>query len=133
MSNYTPTLAERTQPSERWIEQMRANYPVERAIDEVFTRKLHNRLKPVEHTMDFSKLQEPLLTFLQGETGQSDIEIAKLKRLSGGASKEQFTFELTWQPKPGQRETTPLMIRMDPTESIVETHRLRECQVLRAM
>ncbi len=133
MSNYTPTLAERTQPSEQWIDQMRANYPVESAIDEVFTRKLHNRLKPVEHTMDFSKLQEPLLHFLQGETGQSDIKVENLKRLSGGASKEQFTFDLTWQPEPGKRETTHLMIRMDPTESIVETHRLRECQVLRAM
>jgi len=133
MSNYTPTLAQRSQPSEQWIEQIRASYPVEKAIDEVFTRKLHNRLKPVEHTMDFSKLQERLQRFLKDETGQADIKAENLKRLPGGASKEQFTFDLTWQTKSGQRETTHLMIRMDPTESIVETHRLRECQVLRAM
>ncbi|MBQ0718886.1 MAG: phosphotransferase family protein [Gammaproteobacteria bacterium] len=133
MSHYTPTLANRAQPSAQWIEKMRASYPVESAVDEVFTRKLHSRLKPVEHTMDFSKLQQPLLEFLQGETGQADIVVANLKRLPGGASKEQFTFDLTWQPEPGKRETRRLMIRMDPTESIVETHRLRESQVLRAM
>ena len=133
MSNYTPTLAERTQPSQQWIQQVRISYPVERAIDEVFTRKLHNRLRPVEHIMDFSTLQAPLLHFLKEETGQSNIVVENLKRLSGGASKEQFTFDLTWQAESGQRETLCLMIRMDPTESIVETHRLRECQILRAM
>lgn len=133
MKDYTPTLANRTKPTAAWISEVRRRYPVERSVDEVFTRKLMNRSKTTEHKTDFGLLETRLRAFLQQETGQKDIRIENLKRLSGGASKEQFTFELTWRAKPGEITTHKLMLRMDPTESIVETHRLRECQILRAM
>ncbi len=133
MTHYTNALANRAKPTEQWINTMRASYPVEKSVDEVFTRKLYSRLKPLEHTMDFSQLEQPLLAFLQEQTGQTNIKVENLQRLSGGASKEQFTFDLTWQATPGKQVTQALMIRMDPSESIVETHRLRECQILRAM
>ncbi|MGK2915630.1 MAG: phosphotransferase family protein, partial [Porticoccaceae bacterium] len=133
MKDYTPTLAQRTQPTPAWISETRNRYPVERTIDEVFTRKLENRTRSAEHKTDFSLLETRLHVFLQRETGQGDIRVENLKRLSGGASKEQFTFDLCWQAKPGATTTHKLMLRMDPTESIVETHRLREYQILRAM
>ncbi len=129
---YTDTLAERAQPTAEWIAQVRARFPVEKAIDEVFTRKLKNRAQASRQEMDFTRLQKPLEKFLRDQTAQPDLEVQDLRRLPGGASKEQFTFALNWRNSNGERENLPLMLRMDPRESIVETHRLRECQVLRA-
>ncbi len=133
MTDYTPTLVNRSAPTEQWIADVRARYTVERSVDEVFTRKLRRRLEPGQHTMDFSGLEGRLLSFLRNETSQQDLTIANLQRLPGGASKEQFVFDLNWRAEAGDAETRRLMIRMDPSESVVETHRLREYQVLRAM
>lgn len=134
MNDYTNTLAQRANPGEAWIQTIRKRFPVENSIDEVFTRKLHNRNKSTEHSMDFGRLPELLSEFIKQETQQDDILVENLHRLSGGASKEQFTFDLTWQPDGAQtRKKQRLMVRMDPTESIVETHRVREWQILRAM
>ena len=134
MDHYTSTLAQRAHPTDSWIEAMRKRFPVERAIDETFTLKLHKRNKSTEHSMDFANLKNLLFDFLVKETGQQDLLVENLKRLSGGASKEQFTFDLTWSPEGSKGQTKQaLMVRMDPTESIVETHRLREWQSLSAM
>lgn len=134
MTDYTTTLAQRSNPDDEWIANIRQRFPVEHAVDEVFTRKLNRRNESAEHSMDFANLPALLRDFLVKQTGQQDLTIENLQRLSGGASKEQFTFELNWQPEGSDERTTQqLMIRMDPTESIVETHRLREWQTLRAM
>jgi len=127
---YTPTQALRAKPTEAWISEIRARYPVETSVDEVFLRKLNNRDVAAIQDMDFTRLQEPLTQFLKQETGQADLEVQDLQRLSGGASKEQFTFDLLWQGPSGARETRKLMLRMEPKESIVETHRMREFQVM---
>ncbi|MEZ0147868.1 MAG: phosphotransferase family protein [Candidatus Reddybacter sp.] len=129
---YTPTQALRAKPTESWIADIRSCYPVETAVDEVFLRKLHNRNTAATQDMDFTRLQEPLTQFLKQETGQTDLQVQDLQRLSGGASKEQFTFDLLWQGPSGARETRKLMLRMEPKESIVETHRMREFQVMQA-
>lgn len=102
---------------------------MERALDAVLTRKLVQRAEPREQQMDFSTLQPRLLAYLHRVTGSTEVRIANLQRLTGGASKEQFTFDL-WRPETGPRR---LILRMDPLESVVETHRLREAQILRAM
>jgi aminoglycoside phosphotransferase (APT) family kinase protein len=52
------------------------------------------------------------------------VEIRDLARAPGGASKENFFFEAAGRS---------LLLRLDPGESIVETDRLREFQVLRAV
>ncbi|RLA56465.1 MAG: phosphotransferase family protein [Gammaproteobacteria bacterium] len=132
MNNYTTTQTNRTSPSAAWIADIRSRYPVERVVDEMFTRKLYKRKETAGQNLDFTRLHKPLVEFLKNETGQTDIEVLNLQRLSGGASKEQFTFDLVWQGPSGARETRKLMVRMDPKESIVETYRLRECQVLKA-
>lgn len=131
--SYTDTLAQRAQPSEQWIALIRERYPVERALDEVLTAKLRQRNNCENHFTDFAQLQTRLKDYLKFVTDQPDAQMANLKRLTGGASKEQFTFDLTWRQPEGDRQTRKLILRMDPAESIVETHRLREAQVLRAM
>jgi len=129
VASYTPTLALRATPTPEWIAAVRARFPVERALDAVLTRKLVQRAEPHEQQMDFSTLQPRLLAYLHRVTGSTELRIANLQRLTGGASKEQFTFDL-WRPETGART---LILRMDPLESVVETHRLREAQILRAM
>lgn len=53
--------------------------------------------------------------------------------LSGGASKLQMAFDLDWD-RPGiGRETTAMVLRMEPAESLVATSRLREFELIRAM
>ena len=133
MPYYTQTLKNRAHPDRAWIEQIRSRYPVERTIDEVLSKKLANRSHSAAHRTDFEHMETRLLDYLRAATDQDDITIANLARLSGGASKEQFTFDLTWRQKSGISDTRKLILRMDPSESIVETHRLREAQVLKAM
>lgn len=133
MVDYTQSQRLRATPTEAWIRTIRERFPVEAALDEVMTRKLENRRKSVEHLSDFSGLAERLVGYLRHATGQPALLLANLKRLSGGASKEQFTFDLTWKDNSGATVTRPMILRMDPAESIVETHRLREAQILRAM
>lgn len=133
MSVHTPTQRLRAAPTADWIAAIRGRFPVESHLDEVLTRKLQNRAQPVEHRTDFDNLAERLGAYLRRVTEQPDLELARLARLSGGASKEQFTFDLTWRHDDGARATRKLILRMDPSESIVETHRLREAQLLRAM
>ena len=133
MVDRTPTQHLRSAPTADWIAGIRARFPVERAIDEVFTRKLENRTRSSEHHTDVGALTERLERYLRAVTGQDDLEFANLQRLTGGASKEQFTFDLAWCPEGAERVRRKLILRMDPSESIVETHRLREAQLLRAM
>ena len=133
MTVHTPTQRLRAAPTADWIAAIRGRFPVESHLDEVLTRKLQNRAHPAEHRTDFDNLAERLGAWLRRVTGQPDLELARLARLSGGASKEQFTFDLTWRHDDGARATRKLILRMDPSESIVETHRLREAQLLRAM
>jgi aminoglycoside phosphotransferase (APT) family kinase protein len=51
-----------------------------------------------------------------------------LRRMGGGASKEQFTFEVE---RPGD-PTVRYVLRMDPLQTVVETDRRREFELLRA-
>jgi aminoglycoside phosphotransferase (APT) family kinase protein len=58
------------------------------------------------------------------------VRLDGLARMAGGASKEQFAFSLRHADAP---EPERLVLRMDPLESIAETCRLREAQMLRAI
>lgn len=133
MSLDTQSQRRRANPTSEWIQEVRTRFPVESSLDEVMTRKLEHRRKGLEHLSDFADLAERLTGYLRKNTGQGDLALANLRRLSGGASKEQFTFDLTWKDASGHKVTRKLILRMDPSESIVETHRLREAEVLKAM
>lgn len=62
--------------------------------------------------------------------GLRDPQIGDIRRLAGGASKEQFLFTLN---DPGTGATEQLVLRTDPTDGVLETSREREFEVLAAM
>jgi aminoglycoside phosphotransferase (APT) family kinase protein len=57
--------------------------------------------------------------------GMTDAELSDVRRMAGGASKEQFSFRL----RSGGGEPQRMVLRMDPPESIVETCRHREAEL----
>lgn len=62
--------------------------------------------------------------------GYRDVATSKVRRMSGGASKEQFAFRLVHADRPeGER----LILRMDPLECIAQTCRGREAQLQTAL
>ncbi|MGH8595121.1 MAG: phosphotransferase family protein, partial [Gammaproteobacteria bacterium] len=72
---------------------------------------------------------QPRLTQLFRSNGLPDARIDNLRRMGGGASKEQFTFALTTRDQSMRR----CVLRMDPMEAAVLTSRAREFAALHAM
>ena len=71
---------------------------------------------------------ERLGRLLDARRAQGDVR--NVRRMSGGASKEQFLFDLVDQASGGVQQ---LVLRMDPLEGIIETSRAREAQLLEAV
>ncbi|MFW2828934.1 phosphotransferase family protein [Sphingomonas sp. ID0503] len=71
-------------------------------------------------------VEEALARFLA--TAAPDARIEGLKRLGGGASKEQFSFHIA----AGHPQAGRYVLRMEPLQSISESDRRREFEVLRA-
>lgn len=100
---------------------------LERSIAVTMDRKLERR-GVVQHEAPVveviaERLQQFLATQIDGA-----FEVTDLRRMAGGASKEQFTFELDWD---GRHEK--MVLRMDPPASLIETPRMREVEILRAL
>lgn len=62
--------------------------------------------------------------------GFADIEISGVRRMAGGASKEQFGFTVRYAGAPNAQK---FILRMDPLEGIAQTCRGREAQLHNAM
>jgi aminoglycoside phosphotransferase (APT) family kinase protein len=123
---------DKNRPSQEWIEQLRSRYPCESELDRVLTRKLQHRADPAYSPLSLATLVKATEALIRGKLRDS-FEIAGARWLSGGASKLQMAFELSWiQPGSG-RTTTPMVLRMQPPESLCETSRLREFQIIKAM
>jgi aminoglycoside phosphotransferase (APT) family kinase protein len=99
---------------------------VERAIDECLRARAARRALPyhVATTEEVAAALERWMSELYGTRAR----VERLERAPGGASKENFFFDLAL-PDGSQS----LLLRLDPGESIVETHRVREFQILRAV
>ncbi|MEX1667323.1 phosphotransferase family protein [Zhongshania guokunii] len=95
----------------------------------ILERKLQ-RSKLGPYTPKTAKEIEQSLTRLFIADGLNDITISGVKRMTGGASKEQFLFQLQHS---GLAEPQGYVLRMDPLEGIVETCRLREAELLQAL
>lgn len=121
----------RDNPTPEWIAQVRARYDVERTVDLALTRKLERR---GSQTFAVAKLDElaALLNAFLARRIEGEFSIRNLKALTGGNSKEQFSFELDWvkdgEPRIGDR----LVLRREQAESIVEADKLREFQLVKA-
>jgi len=118
-------------PTANWIEDVRAKYPTERLVDEALTRKMRNRNTEPYYPQNRNEVAERLTKFLARRLPSSDFTISDVRTLAGGSSKEQFAFTVSY----GDADRAPerYVIRLQPGESIVETHRLREFQAMRAV
>ncbi|MDX9789130.1 MAG: phosphotransferase family protein [Desulfobacterales bacterium] len=123
---------DKNRPSPQWIESIRRRYVVEREIDYILTRKMKRRDGPEFSPLSLEMLVKSVASLIRSELHEP-FEISDAKWMAGGgASKMQMAFTLTWN-RPGiGRESTPMVLRIQPSESIVETSRLREFQLLRA-
>ncbi len=110
------------------IEKIRARFVVEKSIDEALTWKLKRRRGEDYYLPSMKELEKRLKRFIQSNVDYK-VEIGDLARLPGGGSKEMFRFKLQRKNFPDQE----LILRMNPGESIVETHRLREFEIIDAM
>lgn len=101
---------------------------LEPRVAEVLDAKLTRRGQPPYRPLTVDQVIERVGALLtaRGETG---FALRDVRRMAGGASKEQFSFTLL----AGGREPERLVLRMDPPESIVETCRYREAEVFAAL
>ena len=123
---------DKNHPTPEWIASLQARYPCEPEVDRFLTAKLHERPKPPYQPVSLDELCAGLERLLRANE-ISNFNIGSARWLTGGASKLQMAFELDWTPPGGQREKTNMVLRMQPAESIVESSRLREFQLLEAM
>ena len=92
-------------------------------LDRKYARQGKRRYVP----RNAAEVAERLDAFLQaqGETRRT----RNVRRMGGGASKEQFCFDL----ESADGSSDLMVLRMDPLEGIVETSRAREAEVLDAI
>lgn len=122
---------DKDRPSAEWISSLRQRFPTETEIDRILTRRQERRSGPGYKTLPLPELCKCLESLLHEHLGSS-FEISDARWLSGGASKVQMAFSLEWD-RPGLGfEKTAMVLRMEPAESIVETSRLREFQLIKA-
>lgn len=121
----------RIAPAPEWIERMRARYPNERFVDRALVRKLKSRLKPRYRPLTVDTARTQLDAFLSSKLDGA-FEVLDLLPLAGGASKEQFSFRLRWHENDTPRDER-LVLRMQPEQATVETHRQREFQALQVL
>lgn len=126
------TPVDKNRPSAAWIEQLRQRYPTEREIDRVLTRRLQRRAGPGFEPLALETLVDGVRALIRARH-DGPFEILEARWLSGGASKLQMAFVLDWQRPGAGRERTRMVLRMEPAESIVETSRLREYQLIMAV
>lgn len=113
------------------VQDLRRRFPCEREVDRILTRKLMRRDGPGYSAVSLETLVEGLHRLLEHERIGA-FSIGQARWLTGGSSKLQMAFELRWKPD-GVDTVTPMVVRMEPAEAIVETSRLREIQLIRAV
>ena len=122
----------RAAPDEAWIERVRARWPVEPTLDLALTRKLRNRAVKQYVRPAIEEVRARLVRFLAERLG-GDISVEGLRRMTGGASQEQYAFVLGGAGAAAAGMTGMMVLRREPWGSTVATHRLREFQLLRAV
>lgn len=100
---------------------------LEPRIRELLDARLERRKLGPYWPLDRETVETRLKALLEAR-GFKDFAIANLRRMAGGASKEQFSFDLHHADSASEK----LVLRIDPRESIVETCRFREAEAIAA-
>ncbi|MDM0015136.1 phosphotransferase family protein [Variovorax sp. J22P168] len=122
----------RDTPTSEFVEALRRRYPIEPEIDRLLTRKMERRSGPSYSMVSLEVLSGSLIALLK-DTLQDDFEVSDQCWLAGGASKLQMRFTLRWNDPTLGRTISDLVVRMEPSESINASSRLREFELLRAL
>ncbi len=123
---------DKNRPSPQAIADLRARFPCEAEVDRVLTRKMRLRAGPGYVTQSLDALLAGSAALIRARHGE-DFAMGDARWLTGGASKLQMAFSLDWTPPGGTRQHTAMVLRMQPAESLVESSRRREFEVLDAM
>ncbi|MCK9285401.1 MAG: phosphotransferase family protein [Rhodocyclaceae bacterium] len=123
---------DKDRPSAEWIRSLRARFPTESEIDRILTRKMERRSGPGYSPLPIEALIARLEALLHARLGKQSYTFSDARWLSGGSSKLQMAFTLEWDRPGVGHEKTRMVLRMEPAESIIETSRLREFQLIKA-
>jgi len=110
---------------------MRFQFPSEREVDLMLSRKMQHRAGPRFDGASFDAMNGYITDLLRSKI-QGEFHLSEQRWFSGGASKIQMGFHLHWN-EPGVGPTvTRLVARMEPAESLNSTSRQREFELLAA-
>ncbi len=123
---------DKDQPSPASIAALRARFPCEAEIDRILTRKMTLRAGAGYTTQSLAALADGTAALIRAHIGE-DFTISAARWLTGGASKLQMAFTLHWTPAGSTSQQTAMVLRMQPAESLVESSRRREFEVLAAV
>jgi aminoglycoside phosphotransferase (APT) family kinase protein len=122
----------RDTPTPEFIAALRRRYPIEPEIDRLLTRKMERRSGPSYSMVSLEVLSTSLVALLK-DTLHDEFEVSDQCWLAGGASKLQMRFTLRWNDPAIGPTTSDLVVRMEPSESINASSRLREFELLGAL
>ncbi len=123
---------EKDRPTREWIESMRKCYPCETEIDRVLTRKMLLRAGPGYSPVSLETLVDGVNALLRRHL-PDEFRVSDAQWMTGGASKLQMSFVLDWNSPGAGRTKTPMVLRMEPAASGIESSRMREYQMQRAL
>ena len=118
-------------PSAAFIEKVRRRYATETETDALLVRKMQHRSHPPFRRQTLTELSGMLEEML-ADTLEGGFEVSDQRWFTGGVSKIQMGFTLRWtDPHRGER-TERMVLRMDPSESMNTTSRVREFEFIKA-
>jgi len=125
------TMDLRDQPTEAFIDGIRERFPTDQETDQLLTRKMHKRAGPPYRQVSLDEMLVWLNAML-AECIEGAFQVDDPRWLTGGASKVQIAFELTWNAPDRGPQRDRLVVRMDPSEASNTTSRVREVELLTA-
>lgn len=126
--------ARRSRPDDAMIAQIRECYPTEPEIDAVLTRKMVRRRGEPYRPVPIERLVSGAVDMIAADLGYA-AKVDNARWLSGGASKLQMVFDLTWRGLDGKgaEAKDTMVLRMEPAASVTESSRKREFEILNAV
>jgi aminoglycoside phosphotransferase (APT) family kinase protein len=122
----------RDAPTEAFIAAVRSAYQTEAEYDVMLTRKMHRRTNGRYRIPTLDEMSGYTRNFISDHI-QDAFTVSDERWLTGGASKLQFGFTLHWNDPSVGQTSSPLVVRMEPAESLNATSRAREHQIIKAL